>query len=160
MGPRMIIKSLPKLLHECKMQEDKEWSKNYKYNGQSFAASFGSLSSFKMSWWRKKVKAVLQFSILPHVRTYIDRYFPLWWESSGYTCDAFEMLAQWLQGCVELLESDQIWWKFLHFGKILKVVSYFGSFDLVFGKILNTIWQIFNAFGKIFLVVGGKIFNK
>ena len=41
--------------------------------------------------------------------------------------------------------------KFHHLGNILKVFGHFLNKYLLFGKIVNLLWQIFYAFGKISL---------
>ena len=46
--------------------------------------------------------------------------------------------------------------KFRHFGKNLKVFGHFKKLYLVFGNLLNLLWQIFYATGQIFIVVNGQ----
>ena len=47
-------------------------------------------------------------------------------------------------------QCDQIWQK-------LKVFGYFWKGYLLFGKILNLLWQIFHANGLIYIVLNGQI---
>ena len=50
--------------------------------------------------------------------------------------------------------------KFRHFGKKINFFGHFLSNYLVFGKIVNLLWQIFYTFGQIFIVLNGQIFKK
>ena len=50
--------------------------------------------------------------------------------------------------------------KFRHFGNKIKVSGKSVWIVLVFGKFVNLLWQIFNAFGQFFTVVDGQILNK
>ena len=45
--------------------------------------------------------------------------------------------------------------KFRHFGKKINFFGHFLSNYLVFGKIVNLLWQIFDTFGQNFLVRNG-----
>ena len=50
--------------------------------------------------------------------------------------------------------------KFLQFGKTLKPFGILSRVCLVFGKLKNLLWQIFNAIGQIFLAVDDQILNR
>ena len=54
-------------------------------------------------------------------------------------------------------ERDQIWWKCCHFGKILQLFGIILRVYLVFGKILNLLWQILCAFEQMFIIISGQI---
>ena len=47
--------------------------------------------------------------------------------------------------------------KFRHLGILLKDFGLFLSNYLVFGKIVNLLWQIFHTYGQIFIVLNGQI---
>ena len=47
--------------------------------------------------------------------------------------------------------------KFHHFGKIFKVLGNFSRAYLLFGKILNLLWQILYTFGQIFIDIHGQM---
>ena len=47
--------------------------------------------------------------------------------------------------------------KFHHFGKIFKVLGNFSTVHLLFGKILNLLWQILYTFGQFFFAVNGQM---
>ena len=49
--------------------------------------------------------------------------------------------------------------KFRHFGKIFKVLGNFSRIHLLFGKILNLLWQILCAIGQVFIEVNGQMLN-
>ena len=50
--------------------------------------------------------------------------------------------------------------KFCHLVRISKSFGHFLSNYLVFGKIVNLLWQIFYTFGQIFIVLNGQILKK
>ena len=47
--------------------------------------------------------------------------------------------------------------KFRNLDKILESFGHFLSNYLVFGKIVNLLWQLFYTFGQIFIVQNGQI---
>ena len=54
---------------------------------------------------------------------------------------------------------DQIWRNFAT-QTVLKVFVHFLSDCLIFGKILNLLWQIFNTYGQIFIDLNGPKLKK
>ena len=50
--------------------------------------------------------------------------------------------------------------KFCHFGIFLRVLDNFVLSNGAFGKILNILWQIFHAIGKINIFDNGQLLNK
>ena len=57
-------------------------------------------------------------------------------------------------------QCDQIFRNFSHSGTTLKNFGHFECVDLVFGKILSSIWHILNNIGQIVNVENGQILNK
>ena len=55
-------------------------------------------------------------------------------------------------------QCDQIWRNFATYAKFKKVFGHFLSHYLIFGEIVNLLWQIFYYFGQILIVLNGHIF--
>ena len=47
--------------------------------------------------------------------------------------------------------------KFRHFGKIFKVLGNFGGIYLLFGKILDLLWQVLFVIGQIYVHLNGQM---
>ena len=56
-----------------------------------------------------------------------------------------------------MLHCDQIWRYFTTLAKILKAMDNFDRVYFVFGKTLNLLWQLNDAFGQLFMVSNGQI---
>ena len=54
-------------------------------------------------------------------------------------------------------QCDQIWQNFARFGRIFKVLGNFGGNYLLFGKILELLWQVLRNTGRIYVHVNGQM---
>ena len=64
----------------------------------------------------------------------------------------FLAILEWQQ-CDQIWQNCAIWQNFKVCGSFLRV-------QLVFSKIMNLLWQTIFAFGEIFMVSNGQIFQK